>query len=69
MEGETVNRLGLFLNPNVYSIHSLTQWNFDGVTAWGEDHDSWSAASIRRFLRDEPGQLMPSEPSQRSAGG
>ncbi len=50
-EGQCLNQLGLFLNPNLYSVNCLTQWSFDGITAFGEDHDNWSATGIRRFLR------------------
>ena len=49
--GRCLNGLGLFLNPNLYSVNCLTEWTFDGVTAFGEDHDNWSATGIRRFLR------------------
>jgi hypothetical protein len=50
-EGRCLNGLGLFLNPNLYSVNSLTDWTFDGVGAYGEDHDNWSATGIRQFLR------------------
>jgi hypothetical protein len=50
-EGRCLNGLGLFLNPNLYSVNSLTEWTFDGVGAYGEDHDNWSATGIRQFLR------------------
>ena len=48
--GRCLNGLGVFLNPNLYTVNCLTEWEFDGVTAFGEDHDNWSAAGIRRFL-------------------
>ena len=48
--GRCLNGLGFFLNPNLYTVNCLTEWEFDGVTAFGEDHDNWSAAGIRRFL-------------------
>jgi len=32
-------------------VNCLTEWRFEGVTAYGEDHDNWSATGIRRFLR------------------
>ncbi len=51
-EGRCLNGLGLFLNPNLYSVNCLTEWTFDGITAFGEDHDNWSATGIREFLRD-----------------
>jgi hypothetical protein len=50
-EGRCLNGLGLFLNPNLYSVNCLTEWTFDGVQAYGEDHDNWSATGIREFLR------------------
>ena len=50
-EGRSLNGLGLFLNPNLYSVNSLTEWTFDGISAYGEDHDNWSATGIRQFLR------------------
>ncbi len=51
-EGRSLNGLGFFLNPNLYTVNCLTEWTFDGISAYGEDHDNWSAAGIRRFLRD-----------------
>jgi hypothetical protein len=53
--GRCLNGLGLFLNPNLYSVNCLTEWTFDGVTAFGEDHDNWSAIGIRDFLRSRDG--------------
>jgi hypothetical protein len=38
------------INPNLFTINCLTEWTFDGVTAFGEDHDNWAAASIRRLM-------------------
>ena len=52
-EGECRNGLGLFLNPNLYTVNCLTEWTFDGIAAFGEDHDNWSATGIREFLRGE----------------
>ena len=49
-EGQCLNGLGFFLNPNLYTVNCLTEWAFEGVTAFGEDHDNWSATGIRRFL-------------------
>jgi hypothetical protein len=48
--GKCLNGLGFFLNPNLYTVNCLTEWEFDGLTAFGEDHDNWSATGIRRFL-------------------
>jgi hypothetical protein len=50
-EGECRNGLGLFLNPNLYTVNCLTEWTFDGRTAFGEDHDNWSATGIQQFRR------------------
>jgi hypothetical protein len=51
-EGRCLNQLGFFINPNMYTINCLTEWTFDGITAFGEDHDNWSAPAIRRFSRE-----------------
>jgi hypothetical protein len=50
-DGRCLNRLALHLNPNLFTVNSLTEWSFDGVTAFGEDHDNWSAPAIRQFTR------------------
>lgn len=50
-EGTTLNQLAFPINPNLFTINCLTEWSFDGITAFGEDHDNWAAASIRRFMR------------------
>lgn len=50
-EGSCLNQLAFPINPNLFTINCLTQWTFDGITAFGEDHDNWAAASIRRFMR------------------
>ncbi|MGW0663654.1 DUF7064 domain-containing protein [Streptodolium elevatio] len=50
-DGRTENRLGFFLNPNLFTVNCLTSWTFDGVTAYGEDHENFSAAEIRSFSR------------------
>jgi hypothetical protein len=54
-EGRCLNKLGLFLNPNLFTVNCLTEWTFDGVTAFGEDHDNWSAPAIREFARKQLG--------------
>ena len=54
-EGRCLNQLGLFLNPNLFTVNCLTEWTFDGVTAFGEDHDNWSAPAIREFARRQLG--------------
>jgi hypothetical protein len=50
-EGRCLNGLGLFLNPNLFTVNCLAEWTFDGVTGFGEDHDNWSAAGARSFFR------------------
>jgi hypothetical protein len=54
-DGQCQNRLGLFLNPNLFTVNCLTEWRFDGITAYGEDHDNWSAPAARRFFRHQLG--------------
>jgi len=50
-EGRCLNRLGIHLNPNLFTVNCLTEWRFGGITAFGEDHDNWSAPAARRFFR------------------
>jgi hypothetical protein len=50
-QGRCLNHIALHLNPNLFTINSLTEWDLDGVTCFGEDHDNWSAAGARRFFR------------------
>ena len=50
-KGECVNRLMVFLNENLCGWNSLVRWNIDGVEAWGEHHDNFSAHGMRRFAR------------------
>lgn len=52
-EGRCVNYIAVHLNPNLFTINCLTEWEYGGVTSWGEDHDNWSANSARRFFRGE----------------
>ncbi|MCP4035318.1 MAG: hypothetical protein GY733_00145 [bacterium] len=53
-EGVCHNRLGVHLNPNLWTWNCLTAWQWNGTTeGWGEDHDNWSAAAWRRFIRGE----------------
>jgi hypothetical protein len=53
-EGRMLNRLGVHLNPNLWTWNCLTEWHWDGgCTGFGEDHDNWSAAAFRRFVRGE----------------
>jgi hypothetical protein len=50
-QGHRRNGLGWNINPNLYTINTLMQWSIDGEEAIGEDHDNWSAASVRAFQR------------------
>jgi hypothetical protein len=54
-EGRCLNRLGFYINPNLYTVNCLTEWSFGGIRAYGEDHDNWSAAGIRNFARGQLG--------------
>lgn len=49
--GTTLNRIGLLLNPNLWTWNCLTEWTWSGGTAYGEDHDNWSAAGQTAFAR------------------
>lgn len=49
--GRCLNHIALHLNPNLFTVNSLTEWELDGVGCYGEDHDNWSAAGARRFFR------------------
>jgi len=51
-EGRCLNRLGFYINPNLFTVNCLTDWEFGGIRGFGEDHDNWSAAGIRRFARE-----------------
>jgi hypothetical protein len=53
--GRCLNHLAVHLNPNLFTVNALTEWTFDGITAYGEDHDNWSAPAGRRFFRREIG--------------
>jgi hypothetical protein len=53
-EGVCHNRLGVHLNPNLWTWNCLTDWQWDGgKRGWGEDHDNWSASAFRHFVRGE----------------
>jgi hypothetical protein len=54
-EGRCLNQLAFPINPNLFTVNCLTEWEFDGVHAFGEDHDNWSAAGIRSFSRRQLG--------------
>ena len=54
--GRTQNSLAFMINPNLFTINCLTEWTFDGVTAWGEDHDNYSFPAARRLFRTAQGR-------------
>jgi hypothetical protein len=39
--GTTVSRQVFTAYPDMFCWNSLTRWDFDGGTAWGEDQDIW----------------------------
>ncbi len=55
IDGRCVNAFGLLLNPNIWCINCLTEWSWNGVRAWGEDHDNWTPYGYRRFFRAHHG--------------
>ena len=50
-EGRWVNWLKVTTYPFLFEWWSLVEWQFDGVTAWGEDEEFWPLQPARRFLR------------------
>jgi hypothetical protein len=50
-EGRCLNQLAFPINPNLFTINCLTEWSFNGIVAYGEDHDNWSMTGIREFAR------------------
>jgi hypothetical protein len=57
-EGRLHNSIAFLINPNLFTINGLTEWTFDGVTAWGEDHDNHSFPDARRLFREARGQKL-----------
>ena len=57
-EGRLQNSIAFLINPNLFTINGLTEWTFDGVTAWGEDHDNHSMPDARRLFREARGQSL-----------
>jgi hypothetical protein len=53
VDGRCVNALGMHRTPNAWTWNCLTEWQWNGQLAIGEDHDNWSAAGVRRFRRGE----------------
>ena len=50
--GDTRNRLGFAINPNLWTWNCLTEWTWNGTAGYGEDHDNWSMAGQRAFARE-----------------
>jgi hypothetical protein len=63
IDGRSLNALGMHRTPNAWTWNCLTDWQWDGRQAWGEDHDNWSAAGVRHFRRSRMGS--PTEGSAR----
>lgn len=66
--GRCHNAFSLLLNPNIWCINCLTEWTFNDVTAWGEDHDNWTPYAYRRFFGPFLDQRFPA-PSPAAAPG
>ncbi len=49
-EGRCVNKIGVHLNPNLFTWNCLTEWRWNDHQAWGEDHDNWSAPAATTFF-------------------
>jgi hypothetical protein len=47
--GTTVSRQVFTAYPDMFCWNSLAQWQYDGVTAWGEDQDIWHPRKWREF--------------------
>lgn len=47
--GTTVSRQVFTAYPDMFCWNSLTQWDFDGTTAWGEDQDIWHPRKWRAY--------------------
>ncbi|MDG2026047.1 MAG: hypothetical protein P8J50_02980 [Acidimicrobiales bacterium] len=52
-EGRCLNKIGFYLNANLFTWNCLTEWEWgDGIVGYGEDHDNWSASAATRFFRE-----------------
>ena len=54
-EGRCLNAIGVQLNPNMLSINCLTDWQWNGVRGYGEDHENWTPGAARKFFRKQLG--------------
>jgi hypothetical protein len=50
--GTTVSRQVFTAYPDMFCWNSLTRWDFDGTTAWGEDQDIWHPRKWRAFAAE-----------------
>jgi hypothetical protein len=48
--GRPVSRCVFNAYPHMFCWTSLTEWEFDGRRAWGEDQDVWHPGKWRRFV-------------------
>ena len=53
--GECMNRFTAYTNENLAGWNYLVRWDIDGVEAWGEQHENYSAWAIRKFARAQQG--------------
>jgi hypothetical protein len=49
--GTVLNRVGFLPSTGIYNVLSLTRWEFDGVTGYGEDQDLFHPARWRDFIK------------------
>lgn len=49
--GTTVSRQVFTAYPDMFCWNSLTRWELDGTTAWGEDQDVWHPRRWREHAR------------------
>ena len=50
-----MNRFTAYTNENLAGWNYLVRWDIDGVEAWGEQHENYSAWAIRKFARAQQG--------------
>jgi len=54
--GRPVSRCVFNAYPHMFCWTSLTEWEFDGARAWGEDQDVWHPARWRAFVLADRGR-------------
>jgi hypothetical protein len=50
--GTTVSRQVFTAYPDMFCWNSLTKWEFDGATGWGEDQDIWHPRQWRQHAHE-----------------